>query len=97
VAVVRIRRPQLDRGGTVVTAAGFDPTVRCWRDTVAPALSSHGYSSPTAWLRSRQQANGRILSPSDSFGINTFPTTQTIEALRRGWIPVKPRGKQKCT
>lgn len=79
-----------------VTAAGFDPTVRCWRDTVAPALASHGYASPTAWLRSRELANGRILSPSDGFGINTFPTTQTIEALRRGWIPVKPLGKQHC-
>jgi hypothetical protein len=79
-----------------ITAAGFDPTVRCWRNTVAPPLANRGYTSPTAWLRGRQQANGRILSPSDSFGINTFPTTQTIQALRRGWIPVKPLGKQKC-
>jgi hypothetical protein len=79
-----------------VTAAGFDPTARCWRDTVVPTLKGTGYTSPTAWLRTRQQANGRILSPNDGFGINTFPTTQTVEALRRGWIPVKPLGKQKC-
>jgi hypothetical protein len=79
-----------------VTAAGFDPTTRCWRDTVSPTRKGNPWASPSNWLRSRQQANGRVLSPNDAFGINTLPTTQTIQALRRGWIPVKPLGKQKC-
>lgn len=80
-----------------VTAAGFDPTVSCWRDAVVPALRGSGYASPSTWLRGQQDASGRILSPSDDFGVNTFPTSQTIQALRRGWIPVKPLGKQRCT
>lgn len=80
-----------------ITAAGFDPTVVCWRDSVVPAQKGRPYTSPIGWLRSQQQTDGRIASPSDSFGVNTFPTTQTIEALRRGWLPVKPLGKQKCS
>ncbi len=79
-----------------VTASGFDPTVPCWRDVVDPSLSGNPYASPVTWLRNQQQADGHIASPNDSFGINTFATSQTIEALRRGWVPVRPLARQAC-
>jgi hypothetical protein len=80
-----------------ITSAGFDPTVVCWRDVVAPERRGQQYTSPVGWLRQQQQGNGRIASPNDSFGVNTFPTSQTIQAIRRGWMPTKALGKQRCT
>jgi hypothetical protein len=79
-----------------VTAAGYDPTVRCWRDHSAPSLASHAYHSPIVWLRSQQLSNGRVKSPSDSFGVNTFATTQTIEAWHRQFLPIATAAKQPC-
>lgn len=71
-----------------VTGAGFDPTVSCWRDRVAPSLSGSPYNSPTAWLRNQQAPDGHIASPSDAWGLNTFATSQSVQALRRAWMPV---------
>ena len=68
----------------------------CWRNTVAPGSSGQPYVSPLAWLRSQQNADGHINSPNDSFGVNTFATSQSIQALRRGWIPVTPLFPQSC-
>jgi hypothetical protein len=79
-----------------VTSAGFDPTVACWRDVVAPEKRGTQYTSPVGWLRQQQRPDGRIASPNDQFGVNTFPTAQTIQALRRGWMPTKALGKQRC-
>ncbi|HEY5012711.1 MAG TPA: hypothetical protein VIK61_08410 [Acidimicrobiia bacterium] len=79
-----------------ITASGFDPTKACWRDVVDPGLAGNPYVSPIVWIRSRQQPDGHIASPNDSFGVNTFASTQSIEALRRGWVPVKPLGRQPC-
>jgi hypothetical protein len=79
-----------------ITAAGFDPTKPCWRDVVAPGMAGNPYTSPITWIESRQQSNGRIASPNDSFGINTFATSQAIQALRRGWMPVKALANQAC-
>jgi hypothetical protein len=74
-----------------ITAAGFNPSVKCWRDTVAPGLASSAYTSPTLWLGTQQASDGHIKSPNDAFPpVNTFATSQTIQALRRGWIPVTP-------
>jgi hypothetical protein len=41
--------------------------------------------SPYAWLAGRQLADGRIASPNDDFGINTFPTAQTVQAVSAQW------------
>jgi hypothetical protein len=79
-----------------ITAAGFDPTKACWRDVVAPGSAGDPYASPISWIRSRQQPDGRIASPNDSFGINTFASSQSIQALRRGWVPVTPLQVQNC-
>jgi hypothetical protein len=80
-----------------ITAAGFDPASACWRDTVAPKKAGTVYASPDAWLLSQQQANGRIASPNDQFPpINTFATSQTVEALLRSWLPVARASTQTC-
>ncbi len=48
---------------------------------------------PLAWLRTRQAADGHIISPNDTFPpVNTFATTQTVQALHLGlpgadWLP----------
>jgi hypothetical protein len=80
-----------------ITAAGFDVNVPCWRNTVAPGLSAQPYTSPLAWLRSQQNpTDHHINSHFDGPVPNTFATTQTIEALRRGWLPVAPLQMQPC-
>jgi hypothetical protein len=72
-----------------VTAVGGDVTSSCWRDQVEPTLKGHPYSSPVAWLRDQQAADGHLVSPNDAFPpVNTFATSQGVEALRRGWLPV---------
>ena len=100
VAVVRLRRPELDLGGDA----------RDHRGRLRPDRRGAGGTRRVAdaqrQRRTRHRSNvvaqpssmpsGRILSPNDGFGINTFATTQSIQALRRGWLPVKPLGKQKC-
>jgi hypothetical protein len=79
-----------------ITSSGFDPTKPCWRDVVAPGLADDPYPSPIVWLRGQQQPDGHIASPNDSFGVNTFASSQAIEAFRRGWVPVKPLARQSC-
>ena len=79
-----------------IAASGFDPTVACWRNVVAPGLAGHAYTSPIVWIRSQQQPDGHIASPNDSFGVNTFASSQSIQALRREWVPVKPLARQSC-
>ena len=79
-----------------ITAAGYDPTASCWRDMAVPALRNTPYTSPITWLKADQASNGRFKSPNDSFGVNTFATTQSIQALRREWLPVDRLGAQAC-
>ena len=71
-----------------ISAAGFDVTSSCWRDTAVPALSAKPYVEPSAWLRSGQQSDGHIASPNDGPTPNTFATSQTVEGLLRRWLPV---------
>lgn len=79
-----------------VTAAGFDVSGPCWRDQVAPELAGDPYTNPEAWLRSRQAPDGHIVSPNDQFGVNTFATSQTVQALLRSWLPVEREPLQPC-
>jgi hypothetical protein len=79
-----------------ITAAGYDPTLPCWRNVADPALTGQPYVSPVDWLRSKQLPDGHIASPNDSFGLNTFATSQSIQALRRGWVPVNVLAAQTC-
>jgi hypothetical protein len=79
-----------------ITAAGYDPTASCWRDTAVPELLNTPYTSPITWLKADQASNGRFKSPNDSFGVNTFATSQSIQALRREWLPVDRLGARSC-
>jgi hypothetical protein len=79
-----------------IVAAGFDPTIPCWRNTAVPGLAGQPYASPISWLRTRQHADGHIISPNDQFGVNTFATSQSVQALRRGWMPIFGIDAQTC-
>lgn len=79
-------------GTMAITAAGFDPTSSCWRDTAVPASKGTPYASPTAWIRSQQQPDGRIASPNDSFGVNTLASSQSVQALLLSWLPIARAG-----
>jgi hypothetical protein len=84
-----------------ITALGFDVESPCWRITADPSAVGTVYASPTAWLRSQQLTSppsdvGRIASPNDGFGINTFATSQTVEGLLQSWLPVTRAAAQNC-
>jgi len=79
-----------------ITAAGFDPTRPCWRDVAVPALSGTPYTSPVTWMRADQLPSGQFASPNDAFGVNTFATSQSIQGLRRGWVPADNLATQPC-
>jgi hypothetical protein len=79
-----------------ISSAGFDPAASCWRDTAAPALHGTPYTSPVKWLKSDESSSGRFKSPNDQFGVNTFATSQSIEALRREWLPIDVLSPASC-
>lgn len=62
-------------------------------------------ADPDAWLRSQQATTGddagRIISPSESFGLNTFATSQSLEALYLSlggatWLPPTAGSGRRC-
>jgi hypothetical protein len=79
-----------------ITAAGYDVESPCWRDTAVPSTAGSPYVTPTAWLLTQQQSDGRIASPNDGFGVNTFATSQTVEGLLQSWLPVARAASQTC-
>ena len=79
-----------------ISAAGYDPTAPCWRNAVASSLKNDAYPSPAAWLRSQQLGSGRIASANDAYGVNTFATSQSVEALMRGFLPFVSAPRQHC-
>jgi hypothetical protein len=84
-----------------ITAAGFDVESSCWRDAVDASKAGTPYASPTAWIRSQQLTSppsdaGRIASPNDSFGVNTFATSQSVEGLMQSWLPAARAGAATC-
>lgn len=79
-----------------VSGAGFDPRSSCWRDLFAPTRAGDPYVSPTAWLAGQQDADGHIISPNDGWGVNTFATSQAIQALRRQWMPATAIAPRPC-
>lgn len=72
-----------------VAATGFSPADPGWRDLARPALAGTPYVAPAPYLRSLQAPDGHLASPNDGFGLNTFATSQGIEALSGGWLPVR--------
>lgn len=68
----------------VVLAAatrGGDPDPSCWRDAVDPRIAGLPFPSPEASIEARQQPDGHIAGPNDGFGLNTFATSQAVQAL----------------
>ena len=95
------------RGSRSAPTTRTAPRPRSWRSPPSAATrrrragatrcrrgcTGHAYTSPLAWLRSQQAADGHIASQNDAFPpVNTFATTQSIEALRRGWLPGRVPG-----
>ena len=81
-----------------ITAVGGDAASSCWRDQVVPAKKGTAYASPLAWLRNQQATDGHIASQNDRFPpVNTFATTQSVEALRRGWLPAAYETPRTCS
>ena len=80
-----------------ITAAGGDVGDACWRDLADPTRTDLGYTSPLGWLESRQAGDGHILSPNDATGVNTFATTQAVQAISRDWLPVASAAPLDCS
>lgn len=57
-----------------------------WRFVYGAPPADGVYGSPYTWLRSQQVADGHIASPNDAYGLNTFATTQSVQALARQWF-----------
>lgn len=72
-----------------LNAAGINSSEKGWRDVYAPSRANLGYASPTTWLLSQQSVDGHVVSPYDSYGINTLATSQTVSTLAGSWFPIK--------
>ena len=57
-------------------------------------LTAAGRNVETCWASARralaahQAPDGHVAGPNDAFGVNTFATSQAIQALTRRWLPV---------
>ncbi len=72
-----------------LASVGYDVTSSCWRDVSNPSALGASYHDPLGWLRAQQDpTTGRILSPVDSFGVNTFATSQSVQAFLTRWLPI---------
>ncbi len=73
-------------------AAGFDPVRYCRTvpDHAPPATSADEF------LRKAQASDGRIASPNDSYGVNTFATSQSVQALLRAFQPIASATPATC-
>lgn len=60
---------------------GSDPDSACWRVAADVRLAGVQYPRPRLALERRQAPDGHIASPFDDFGVNTFATSQSIQAL----------------
>jgi hypothetical protein len=77
-----------------VTAAGFDTSSPCWRDTARPALSGTPYTPPVEALASLQDPS---IGSWGSQPFNSFTTAQAIQGLEVGsWRPIVIGAAQTC-
>ncbi len=68
-------------------AFGIDSTTRAWKDRFAPDLAAGTYRAPAAYLGGQQAADGHVANASEAeYGVNTFATSQTIQAVGRQWF-----------
>jgi len=70
---------------------GFgDPNSTAVADLALQAAATAPAHDADAFLRSKQLPSGRIESPNDSFGVNTYATTQPVRALLDRPLPIVP-------
>ena len=71
-----------------IRAAGYDPDGAAWRPaTPAGAASVAAVTgTPTEALLAIQDPDGHLVGPYDSFGLNTFGTSQGVHGLLRSWL-----------
>ncbi len=68
-----------------LSGLGIDVTTPAWRSTWGNPVTGF-YLSPYGWLFLQQNDDGSIASPADEWGQNTFPTSQSIQALGGQWF-----------
>ena len=73
-------------------AVGYDVADDCFQATTARRATA----SPEEFLRKAQASDGRIASSNDEFGINTFATSQSVQALLRSFQPVARADRAAC-
>ena len=74
---------------------GTGSRATCWRDTAEIRFAGVPYPRPVRAIERRQLESGRVTSPNDGFGINTFATSQAIQGLAAaaGNWPYAPEGQ----
>ncbi|MGI8684778.1 MAG: hypothetical protein ACR2MO_06775 [Acidimicrobiales bacterium] len=92
-AIGLLRANQLPSGGWSSFGAE-DPNATA---TAILGLTAMGEKVDTCWapaldvLAGRQAADGHVVGPNDSFGLNTFATSQAAQAAGRRWLPIGRR------
>lgn len=71
-----------------IRSAGFNPEGAAWRGaTPAGAAAVAAVTgTPTNALIATQDPDGHLVGPYDSFGLNTFGTSQGVHGLLRSWL-----------
>ncbi|MEZ5177105.1 MAG: DUF4214 domain-containing protein [Acidimicrobiales bacterium] len=69
-----------------LSALHLDLSTSSWIQGLDVVRTAVPYGTPYTWLASQQDATGRIKSPNDSSGVNTFATSQGVQALTRQWF-----------
>lgn len=67
-----------------LSALRVDVTTASWVARFG-ATPRAAYTSPYTWLASQQGSSGRFVSPNDDYGVNSFATSQALQALSRQW------------
>lgn len=78
-----------------LSALHIDASTNAWRARYGTGTqTSQANRSPYAWLVSQQAGDGHITSPNDAFPpVNTFATSQSVQALARQWFLSADREK----
>jgi len=77
-----------------LTATGYDPDSRCWRDTVLPAAAGAPFVGGDPALLSLANPDGSIAGPGVYSA--TFATAQAVQGLERSWLPTARSTSQTC-
>ncbi len=75
-----------------ITAAGYDPNSRCWRDTVLPSAAGQPFVGADAALESLAHPDGSISGP-NVFSA-AYATGQAVQGIERSWLPVARGGRR---